>query len=133
MEASVKEGTGKFTARNLHISFKSAFSGIFILVKSENNARIHLIILLLVLIAGLVLKISTAHWITISLAAGLVLASECLNTAIEYLSDAVLPEYDPRIKIAKDLSAGGVLISAIVAFITGLIIFIPAIIRFINA
>jgi diacylglycerol kinase len=133
MEASAKDDTGKFTVRNFIGSFRNAFCGIFILLKSENNARVHVIILLLVIIAGLVLKISPAHWIAVSLAAGLVLASECLNTAIEYLGDVILPEYDPRIKKAKDVAAAGVLISAIAAVITGLIIFIPAIIRFFNA
>lgn len=50
---------------------------------------------------------------------------EALNTAIEKLSDIVSPEKDDRIRIVKDISAGAVLISSIVAVVIGLIIFIP--------
>ena len=130
MEASPKEETSKFTAGNLPGSFRNAFSGMFYLVKSENNARIHIIILSLVIITGLVLKISPAHWIAISLAAGLVLAGECFNTAIEYLCDVISPGHDSGIRRVKDLAAAGVLISAIISVITGLIIFVPALLRF---
>ncbi|MCX6300903.1 MAG: diacylglycerol kinase family protein, partial [Bacteroidia bacterium] len=103
-----------------------------VLFRSENNARIHFIILLLVIIAGIILKISTVHWIAIALAAGLVLTTECLNTSIEYLCDSIMPEYDSRIKKAKDLAAASVLISAVVSVVVGLIVFIPAICRFFN-
>lgn len=132
MEYSEKHREGKIKKRNLSASFINAFSGLIILLRSETNARIHLIILILVLIAGLILKLSLAHWIAVSLAAGLVITAECLNTAIEYLCDAVSPGYDLKIKKAKDLAAAGVLISAIVAAVTGLSIFLPAIINFIN-
>jgi diacylglycerol kinase (ATP) len=133
LEASDKSSTSKFILRRLAASFRNAFSGLVILLRCENNARIHVIILSLVIIAGIVLKIAPAHWIAISLAAGLVLACECFNTAVEYLCDVVMPEYDSRIKKAKDLSAAGVLISAIVSVVIGLMVFIPAIIRFFGA
>jgi len=130
MEAPIKNEAWKSTVKGLPGSFKNAFSGIKVLVSFEKNARIHLIILLLVIIAGIVLKISPAHWIVVTLAAGLVLASECLNTSIEYLCDSILPEYNSGIKKAKDLAAAGVLVSALAAIITGLIVFIPAFCRF---
>ncbi len=130
MKASDKNEMNKVTRKGLADSFRNAFSGISVLVISEKNARIHILIMILVVIAGLVLRISPAHWITIALASGLVMASECFNTAVEYLSDSITSEYDLKIKRAKDVAAAGVLISAIVAVIIGLIIFIPAIIRF---
>ena len=130
MKASDKNEINQFTRKGSTGSFRNAFSGIKVLFKSENNARIQMIILIIVVITGILLKISPAHWLVIVLASGLVLASECLNTAIEYLSDAITPEYNSLIGKAKDLAAAGVLISAIVAVITGLIIFIPSILRF---
>jgi diacylglycerol kinase (ATP) len=133
MNTSAKNEINQFTRKGLAGSFRNAFSGIKVLVRSENNARIHIIILIVVIIAGIVLKISPAHWIAIILVSGLVIASECLNTAVEYLADAITPEYNSVIKKAKDLAAAGVLISAVVSVITGLIIFIPAIFRFFDA
>jgi len=58
-----------------------------------------------------------------------VLAAECFNSAVEYLSDRISNDYDEEIRKAKDLAAAGVLISAIAAVVAGLIIFIPAILR----
>jgi len=133
MKASGKNEMNKFTGKGLPGSFRNAFSGIRVLVNSENNARIHIFILLLVVIAGIILKISPAHWLAVVLAAGLVLVTECLNTAVEYLSDAIMPEYNPKIKKAKDLAAAGVLVSAIASFVTGLIVFIPALLRFFDS
>lgn len=130
MKASGKNEIHKNTVRGLPGSFRSAFSGIMVLLRSENNARIHFLIFLLVITAGIIFNISPAHWIAIALAAGLVLSSECLNTAIEYLCDVVLPEYDSRIKKAKDLAAASVLVSAVVSVVIGLIVFIPSICRF---
>lgn len=131
MKASGKNENNKFTLRRLPGNFRDAFSGIKILFRSENNARIHFIILLLVIIAGIILKISTVHWLAIALASGLVLTTECLNTSIEYLCDSIMPEYDSRVKKAKDLAAAGVLIAALVSVVTGLIVFIPALFRII--
>jgi diacylglycerol kinase (ATP) len=110
-------------------SFRNAFSGIAALVRSERNARIHIGVLVLVIIAGIALKISPAHWIAVSLAAGFVIAAECINTAIECLCNSMKHEYDPGIKRAKDLAAAGVLVSAVTAVVIGLIVFIPALLR----
>ncbi len=108
-------------------SFKDAFSGIVILIRFEHNARIHLAILVLVVIAGFIMGISATGWLAIAFAAGLVFVSESFNTAIEYLSDVVSPEQNENIKRAKDVAAAGVLISAIVSVIIGAIVFLPGI------
>lgn len=128
MEQSGKEEK-PFRIKDRLKSFTHAFSGIGVLIKQEHNARIHLIILILVIIAGFVFKISTSGWLAIVFAAGLVFASECFNTAIENLSDVVSPEKNEKIKIAKDLAAAGVLISAIISVVVGIIIFLPAILE----
>lgn len=113
-------------------SFRNAFAGLTAIIVTEPNARIHIAILITVIVTGLVLNIPHTSWIAIILASGLVLASECFNTAIEYLSDAVHPELNMKIKKAKDIAAAGVLISSISSVITGLIVFVPEIIRFLQ-
>jgi len=129
MEASEIKKNGN---QGLSGSLRNAFSGIATLLKLERNAKIHLFILVLVIVAGVLLKISPAHWIAVSLAAGFVIAAESFNTAIEALCDAVKPEFDPEIRKAKDLAAAGVLISAIASAVTGLIVFVPALVRLLS-
>jgi diacylglycerol kinase len=110
-------------------SFANAFSGIVSILKAEHNFRIHIIIFLVVLLFSFLLRISHAEWIAVMIVSGMVLSAECLNTAIEYLSDKISPDHDDKIKRVKDVAAAGVLISAITAAITGLLIFVPRIIQ----
>jgi len=124
-----KEKSESFSFIKRMKSFRDAANGIRLLLKFEHNARIHLLILILVVIAGFLLKISSTEWIAIVIVSGLVLAGECFNSAVEYLSDRITPDYDEEIGKAKDIAAAAVLISAIVSVITGLIIFIPAVLR----
>ena len=83
----------------------------------------------LVIIAGLLFRISTAEWIAVIFAIGLVLAAEAVNSAIERLSDVIQPEKDERIRDVKDISAGAVLICAITAAIIGIIVFLPKLLK----
>lgn len=109
-------------------SFRDAFNGIGTLLTYEHNARIHLFILVAVIIAGFLLKISVTDWMAIICVSGLVFMSECFNTAVEYISDLITDKPNENIRRAKDVAAAGVLISATIAVITGLIIFLPEII-----
>jgi diacylglycerol kinase len=118
----------KFSIRERLRSFTNSFSGVRLLILFEHNFRIHLLVLLVVILAGILLKIPAAKWLVITVSAGMVLVSESLNTAIEYLSDAVSSEIKPEIRKAKDVAAAAVLFSAITSIIAGLIIFIPEII-----
>ena len=59
---------------------------------------------------------------------GLVISMELINTSIEYVVDMAMPEVHPLAKLSKDIAAGAVLITTIVALIVGLIIFLPKII-----
>ena len=106
-------------------SFKNAWRGVTVFIRQEHNAWIHCTITVLVIIAGLLFHISTAEWIDVFFAIGLVLAAEAINSAIERLSDVVQPEKDERIRDIKDISAGAVFICAITAAIIGVIIFLP--------
>lgn len=106
-------------------SFNYAFNGLRILFKEEHNARIHLLAALLVIFLGFFYKISNLEWVSILLSIGLVFSMEMLNTAIENLADFVTPERNEKIKKVKDLAAAAVLISAVVALIVGLMVFVP--------
>jgi diacylglycerol kinase len=119
----------KFSLTERSESFRNALRGTWTLLKYEHNARIHLFILVVVIIAGILLDISGSDWMAILFVSGLVFASECFNTAIEYLSDQITGEQNENIRKAKDVAAAGVLISAIISVLTGAIIFLPEIFR----
>ncbi len=109
-------------------SFKYAFKGIGSSFFSERNMKIHVSIMLIVIIMGIILKISFWEWIICIGWFALVIGGEMFNTAIEQVVDIAMPKKDPRAKLAKDVSAGGVLVFAIGSAIVGLLIFIPKII-----
>ncbi|MCD6346682.1 MAG: diacylglycerol kinase family protein [Bacteroidales bacterium] len=108
-------------------SFKYAFMGLIHLFKYEHNSWIHLAVMLLVLIIGCIVDLSTTEWIFVVFAFGIVFTAELFNTAIERLTDLNSPDVHPLAKQAKDLAAAAVLIAAITAVVIGLIIFIPKI------
>jgi diacylglycerol kinase len=122
----------RFSIRARFMSFRAAFHGISTLLRDEHNARIHLAIFVLVVAAGLLSGISKSDWLAILLVSGLVFAAECFNTAVEHLADLIADEANDNIRKAKDVAAAGVLIAAIIAAATGLIIFIPVIYGFIR-
>lgn len=108
-------------------SFKYAFEGILTGIKEEQNMKIHITIMILVIIFGIMLKISTTEWIICITLFGLVISMELVNTAIENTVDLITKEKNQQAKIAKDVAAGAVLVSAIASTVVGLIIFIPKI------
>jgi diacylglycerol kinase (ATP) len=108
-------------------SFSNATRGIGFLFKSQVNARIELIIALIVIVFGFVLKISPVEWIFVLLCIAVVLGLEGINTAFEIFADKLHPGFDKDIGKAKDVAAGAVLIAAIVASVIGIIIFVPRI------
>jgi len=105
-------------------SFSHAFDGILI-GTGERNMRIHMGFALLVVIFGLLLQISVTEWCLCFVLFGLIMGLELVNTAVEAVVDLVTEEYHPLAKRAKDAAAGAVLIAAVMAAVTGLIIFIP--------
>ncbi|MDP4210030.1 MAG: diacylglycerol kinase family protein [Bacteroidota bacterium] len=106
-------------------SFEYAFTGWYELAKSEPNARIHLVAAVGAITAGYLLHISKQEWCFIVFAIALVWAAEGFNTVIEKLVDHLFTDYHETARIAKDVSAGAVLICAVAALICGLIIFLP--------
>ncbi|MEM9418476.1 MAG: diacylglycerol kinase family protein [Planctomycetota bacterium] len=106
-------------------SFRHAGRGIFFLFFRETHGKIHGVATLIAIATGLWLDLSLLEWALVSLAIGLVVASEAINTAIESLADAVHPDQHPLVGRAKDLSAGGVLLASITALAVGLCVFGP--------
>ena len=110
-------------------SFGYAFKGIWWLISSQQNAWVHLLATFVVVGLGWYLDISGGEWIAVVLSMGAVWMAEAMNTAIEWLTDLVSPEYHPLAGKVKDVAAGGVLLAAIGAAIVGGIVFIPYILR----
>lgn len=105
--------------------FTYAFNGIRLSFKEGGNFRFHLFAALVVISLGFYFKISNNEWIAIMLCIALVLAAETFNTSIEKLTDIISPDFNKNAGAVKDLAAGAVLICAIGAAITGILIFIP--------
>jgi diacylglycerol kinase (ATP) len=112
-------------SRNILDSFRFAFSGLWYALRTQRNSRIHLIIAVLVVVLGLWLGLPRIEWAVLVLTIGFVLVSEMLNTVAETLVDLVSPEYHPLAKIVKDVTAGAVLLAAIVSVIVGLLVLGP--------
>lgn len=106
-------------------SFKNALVGIKTAYISQRNLRIHISVSLFVLITGVLLKVSVFEWLILLLTILMVFISELFNTAIEFTVDLFSTEYSKQAKKAKDVSAAGVLITAIFAIAIGLMIFLP--------
>ena len=105
-------------------SVPHAFRGILTLIKSENNFRIHLLAVVVVIITGFYLDLTEGEWLAIILTMGGVLALEAVNTAIEAVVDLVSPEYHDLAKKAKDIAAGAVLLFVFAALaVAGVILF----------
>lgn len=108
-------------------SFKYAFRGIFRTIKEEKNIKIHILAVIVVIIMGVIYKISTTEWIICLILIGLVISSEIINTSIERTVDLISKEKSDLAEMAKDAAAGAVLVNAIVAAIIAGIIWIPKI------
>jgi diacylglycerol kinase len=115
----------RFHPKKLFKSFRFAFNGIVELFCTEQNARIHRVICILVIAAGFLLRISRLEWCIVVLCMGMVLSAEAFNTAIEKLVDHHFPEKNETARSVKDLAAGAVLLLAIAAVVCGLLVFLP--------
>jgi diacylglycerol kinase len=118
----------KFSIRKTITSFVYALNGLKVMIRDETNSRIHLFAAICTVIAGILLKVSLNEWIALVFAIGFVITLEIVNSAIENIADFISPGENDMIKKVKDLSAAGVLVSAITALVIGLIVFVPKII-----
>jgi diacylglycerol kinase (ATP) len=112
-----------FTGRLKSISF--ALKGAYKLITTEHSIMIQFSIAILLVIAGFYFHISREEWMMQTLAVGLVLGIESLNTAVEKIADFIHPEFHERIGFIKDIAAGAVMFTAIASIVVGLLIYVP--------
>ncbi len=102
-----------------------AVKGAFKLVSTEHSIMVQFSIMLLMIFAGFYFHISREEWMLQTLAFGLVLGIEGLNTAVEKIADFIHPEFHDRIGFIKDIAAGAVLFAASSALTVGALIYVP--------
>ena len=108
---------------SLLASFTYAFDGIVHALRHERNMWIHFITAGLVLVAALFFALTRLEVIALFVAISFVLITEMFNTAVEHVVDLVTDEEDPRARIAKDVSAGAVLLAAVNAVAVAYLVF----------
>jgi diacylglycerol kinase len=118
--------------QSLGAAFKHATRGILILIRTEKNARFHLIATIVVILMAVYLKVTLLDWIFLSIAILLVWITEALNTALENVFDLLQPNYDPRVKKGKDISAAAVLMAALLSVIIGLLVLGPPLLEIVK-
>ncbi|SFL81430.1 diacylglycerol kinase (ATP) [Gracilibacillus orientalis] len=117
-----------YRGRNkFHFGLRYALKGLKVAILTERNINIHIIAAMIVFVAGLLYSISMIEWAILSLTVGAVISMEMMNTALERALDHLEPEHRPAIGVAKDMAAGAVLVTAIVAILVAILIFMPKI------
>ena len=106
-------------------SFKYAIVGALKLITTEHSIMVQCSLGVLVTIAGIYFNISKSEWLFQTLAIGLVLSIEGLNTAIEKIADFIHPDFHDKIGFIKDIAAGAVFFAALTAITIGLVIYLP--------
>ena len=113
-------------------AFKCAFTGIYVSITTQRNFKVHIAFAFLAIVLGFILRITILQWIAIIACIAAVFALETINTSVEAVVDLVSPEWNRLAKIAKDCSAGAVLIAAIASILIGCLVFIPQLIRLLS-
>lgn len=123
--------TFSFRARLRSLRF--AFRGVRRMLIGEHNAWLHAAASIAVVAAGFVCHISCGQWCAVVLAMMAVWTAEALNTALELLCDVASPSMHPMVERAKDVAAGGVLLSATGAAVVGVLVFGPHLLAAVRA
>ena len=109
-------------------STDNAWRGLGVMLKTTHNSWVEVFFAVIAIYFGFLFKISPTEWALVVFCIGLVIVAETINTAIEIDVDLTSPGYHPFARDIKDVSAGAVLMSAFIAGIVGLIIFLPKVI-----
>ncbi|MFV5697738.1 diacylglycerol kinase family protein [Flavobacterium sp. ZT3R17] len=112
-----------FTGRLKSVTY--AFKGAVKLITTEHSIMVQFSLGILMTIAGFYFGITATQWLFQTMAIGLVMSIEGLNTAVEKIADFIHPNYHERIGFIKDIAAGAVFFAALTAIAIGLIIYIP--------
>lgn len=106
-------------------SFRYAFEGIAYVLRTQRNARVHLAVACAVVVAAALLRVSAIEWAILVLTMGVVFSAEMINSVAELAVDLLTERYHPMAKVAKDVSAGAVLLAALAAVGVGVAVFGP--------
>ena len=129
---ALTENNPSFTIRGRLQSFRYAWYGIVLMLRSQHNAWLHAFASVCIMVSGGLFRLTAGEWCWVILAIVAVWTAEALNTALEFLADASTPEFHPLVKCAKDVAAGGVLISALGSVIIGLLVLGPHLLNFLR-
>lgn len=114
----------KFKSQGFGNTFKNARKGFRLVMKSEMNIRVHIVISFCVLFMAYILKFTALEYCLLLFVIALVIVSEMLNTAIEFALDSIYHnKYSRMVGMAKDISAGAVMFASVISIIIGLILF----------
>ena len=114
----------RFKSQGFNNTFRNARKGFRIVLKSEINLRIHIIIAFLVILFAYFLNFSALEFCMALFAISFVIVTEMLNTAIEFTLDSIFHNrYSKMVGMAKDISAGAVMFASIIAVIIGIVLF----------
>lgn len=114
----------KFKQQGFSNTFKNARKGMRIVLKSEVNIRVHFCIAMIVIALAFILDFSIERMCLLILTIGLVIISEMVNSAIEFSLDAVFHnKYSKLVGMAKDISAGAVMLASVIAVVVGVLLF----------
>jgi len=115
--------------KKLMKSFKYAFEGIHYALYSDQNLVIHFMVGIVVVVVSILFQVNPFEMGILGLTILLVIAAEMINSAIEQMVDLITNEHRKEAKIAKDVSAGMVLLISMGSVIIGILIFGPYILR----
>lgn len=118
--------------KRLTESFYDAWRGLWFVYKHEQNFRIQTIIALIVLVFAFIFPLARWETILLVLLILLVLTIEILNTAFEHFTDLFKPRIHPYVGVIKDVMAGAVLLTSVVALIIGWMILFPHFITYVK-
>lgn len=112
-----------------HISFRNALAGLGFVLSSQPNFKIHLTLATIAVLLGFWLNLSFLEMTVLLLVIFLALSMEMVNTAMESITDLVTSEWRESAKIAKDVSAGMMLLTAMGATLIGLLLLGPKLVE----
>jgi diacylglycerol kinase (ATP) len=105
--------------RDVFEPFKVALNGIIFTFKTQRHMRFHLYVVFVVILLGLFVNLGLREMLVLLFTISLVVVAEMFNSAIEAVVDIVSPNYNPMAKFAKDIAAGAVLITTMIALVVG--------------
>ena len=117
--------TSPFTFMGRVRSFRHATMGLSFVLRTQHNAWLHAIATVLAIVLGIAVGLARLEWCMLALAVVTVWVAETFNTGLEVLADAIVSERHPIVKIAKDVAAAAVLLSALGAVVVGIVLFAP--------